>query len=156
MQVPLKTVMGDSHEVAAPPGPRLTLRDPDLYHRLMKECSAEERAISGPSTAAPYAAPPFVTEYLKQNDVRPLKKVRHAQCNYCLKVKAFQRCIISSFLGHANCQGYLIITKDCLTLKKLRKARKKAVTSGCVPWQIHATSLAAYAFGLAGLAPLGA
>ena len=57
-------------------GTRLTLDDPDLYHRLMKECSEEERSIAGPVAASgPYVAPSFVTEYLKQNDVRPLKKV---------------------------------------------------------------------------------
>ena len=66
-----------SKPAAAPAtGTRLTLDDPDLYHRLMKECSEEERSIAGPVAASgPYVAPSFVTEYLKQNDVRPLKKV---------------------------------------------------------------------------------
>lgn len=63
--------------VPAAVGARLTLNDPDLYHRLMKECSEEERSIAASAAvaAAPYVAPSFVTEYLKQNDVRPLKKV---------------------------------------------------------------------------------
>ena len=63
-------------DAAPATGTRLTLDDPDLYHRLMKECSEEERSIAGPVAASgPYVAPSFVTEYLKQNDVRPLKKV---------------------------------------------------------------------------------
>ena len=72
------TMNASSSKPAAVPAARtrLTLDDPDLYHRLMKECSEEERSIAGPVAASgPYVAPSFVTEYLKQNDVRPLKKV---------------------------------------------------------------------------------
>ena len=72
-----KEIMNASSKPAVPAtGTRLTLNDPELYHRLMKECSEEERSIAGPVAASgPYVAPSFVTEYLKQNDVRPLKKV---------------------------------------------------------------------------------
>ena len=87
LEVTLKSKKAaDEEEImdASPPSPvsavptvgaRLTLNDPDLYHRLMKECSEEERSISAAVAAKPYVAPSFVTEYLKQNDVRPLKKV---------------------------------------------------------------------------------
>ena len=83
VEVNLKKAADDEEIMAASPvcdvpavGTRLTLSDPDLYHRLMKECSEEERSIAGSvAAAAPYVAPSFVTEYLKQNDVRPLKKV---------------------------------------------------------------------------------
>ena len=83
LEVTLKKAADDEEIMDASPvcavpavGTRLTLSDPDLYHRLMKECSEEERSIAGSvAAAAPYVAPSFVTEYLKQNDVRPLKKV---------------------------------------------------------------------------------
>ena len=79
----MKKAAGDEEIMEASPnsavpavGARLTLNDPELYHRLMKECSEEERSIAGSGGAVkPYVAPSFVTEYLKQNDVRPLKKV---------------------------------------------------------------------------------
>lgn len=53
----------------------LSLRDPDFYHRLMTECSKEEKMVSQ-QRGGEYHAPKFITDYLKRNDVRPLKKVQ--------------------------------------------------------------------------------
>ncbi|XP_059090184.1 terminal uridylyltransferase 7-like [Tigriopus californicus] len=47
------------------------LRDPELYHALMEECSKEEAMIRHGQV---YGPSPLVTRFLALNDVRPLKK----------------------------------------------------------------------------------
>ena len=62
---------GGSSGVAPGPGPRPSLRDPELYAALMEECCREESLPRGEE----YVPTPLVANYLVRNDVRPLKKV---------------------------------------------------------------------------------